>query len=146
MFGAEYVQERPQPGNVSFLGLENKRVAVCDEWDFDEDTVPLSMQLLWFEGKAFPIVRPQNKDYCGRLLYRGSAPIFITCKQTALGPMVRRAQACLESGTASAETMLLRRLRVYVLAVKLTVPQGRAITECPCCVAQLARYYAAQNR
>ena len=72
--------------------------------------------------------------------------MFITCKETALGPIVRGAQACLESGTASAEAMLLRRLRVYVLAMKLPVSQVRAITECPCCFAQLVRYYAAQNR
>ncbi len=131
------MQERPQRGNFPLLGLETKRVAILDEWDFDEDTLPLSTQLLWFEGKPFAITRPQNKDYTGHLLYKGSAPIFVTCKEAALGPIIRTANACRQSGAACAETMLLRRMRVYSLSVPCGIPKGVQVHECPCCFARM---------
>ena len=62
IFGAPYIQETPQPGSFPLLGLETKRIAILDEWEFDNAVIPFSTQLLWFEGKAFPITRPQNKD------------------------------------------------------------------------------------
>ena len=63
------------------MGLECMRVVVMGEWDFGEQVIPLSAQLLWFEGKAFPITRPQNKDYTGHLLYEEAAPVYIACKE-----------------------------------------------------------------
>ena len=146
VFGEEYVQERPQKGNFPLLRLENMRVAVLDEWDLDEDTLPLSTQLLWFEGKAFPITRPQNKDYTGHLLYRGTAPVFVTCKEAALGPIMCKAKACLQAQTACQETMLLRRMRIYSLTVPLCIPEGQKVTECACCFAKLVCHYAATDQ
>jgi len=142
IYGQEHVQERPQPGNFPLIGLESKRCAILDEWDFDEDSLPLSNQLLWFEGKAFPITRPQNKDYTGHLLYRGTAPIFVTCKEKALGPIIGAAQASLQAQIPCQETMLLRRMRVYSLYEKLPIPEGYQVHECPCCFAQLICRYA----
>ena len=142
MYGRENVQPRPQPGNFPLIDLEKKRVAVLDEWDFDEKTLPLSTQLLWFEGKDFPITRPQNKDYTGHLLYKGTAPVFITCKELHVKPIVRAAQEAINTGNASQETMLLRRLRLYWLSEKLPLPEGVQIPECPTCFAQLVVHYA----
>lgn len=143
IFGREYVQPRPQPGNFPLLGLETKRCAILDEWDFDEATLPLATQLLWLEGKSFPITRPQNKDYSGHLLYHGSAPIFITCKEEAVGPIIAAAQNAVQQGTASQWTMLLRRLHIYTLTVKVPIPEGCKIAECPSCFAKLVCRYAA---
>ena len=101
IFGPDYVQARPQPGNFPLLGLETKRCCILDEWDFDEDTFPLSAQLLWFEGKAFPVTRPQNKDYTGHLLYKGSAAVFVTCKEEEeVAPIVAKAQAAVSVAVA----------------------------------------------
>lgn len=93
IFGAEHVQESPQPGNVPLLGLEKKRVVVLDEWGFGSSVVPLSLQLLWFQGKTFPVTRPQNTDYVGHLMYAGTAPVFVTSKEKDLMPIVQRAEA-----------------------------------------------------
>ena len=133
----------PQPGNFSLLGLEKKRVAILDKWDFDKDALPLSTQLLWFEGKPFPITRPQNKDYTGHLLYQGIAPISITCKEAKLGPIMCTAKACVQPHSACAEAMLLRRMRIYSLSVHLSIPVGRKVRECLCCFARLVTQYAA---
>ena len=42
MFGHQHVQPTPQPGAFPLLGLETKRLAILDEWDFDERTLSLS--------------------------------------------------------------------------------------------------------
>ena len=65
VFGAENVQLTPQPGSFPLIDLEKKKIALLDEWSFDEAAAPFSTQLLWLEGKPFPITRPQNKDYLG---------------------------------------------------------------------------------
>ena len=142
IFGEDYVQPRPQKGSFPLLDLEKKRCVILDEWDFDEHTIPLSTQLLWFEGKAFPIVRPQNKDYSGHLLYKGSAPIFITAKEKQVAPIVRVAQAAYNAGHPSQESMLLRRLKLYWLSRKLPVQPGVQMHECGACFAKLICYHA----
>ena len=133
---------RPQKGSFPLLDLEKKRCVILDEWDFDEHTIPLSTQLLWFEGKAFPIVRPQNKDYSGHLLYKGSAPIFITAKEKQVALIVRVAQAAYNAGHPSQESMLLRRLKLYWLSRKLPVQPGVQMHECGACFAKLICYHA----
>ena len=138
IFGHRHVQTTPQPGAFPLLGLENKRLAILDEWDFDERTLPLSLQLLWFEGKAFPITRPQNKDYSGHLLYEASAPVFITCKEWHLGPIVASGRRAEWTGEPSEPTMLLRRLRVFQFSTTLRIPVGMRI----CNVFECASFYA----
>ena len=144
VLGKKYIQFTPQPGSFPLLNLECKRAAVLDEWAFDNSVVPFSTQLMWFEGKSFPITRPQNKDYVGHVLYEGSAPVFITTKEKDLGPIVAAAAAATETGTASEHTMLLRRLAIHSFHVKLPVQKGVKIPECACCFAQLVMQYAAQ--
>ena len=143
MFGKDYVQDTPQPGSFPLLGLETKRIVILDEWDFDDSVIPFSTQLLWFEGKSFNITRPQNNDYTGHLPYQGSAPIFVTCKEKALAPIYARAQCAFAQGTASQDTMLLRRMRLYWLSHPLPVPMGLSIAECPNCFARMAFLYGA---
>ena len=141
IFGHRHVQTTPQPGAFPLLGLENKRLAILDEWDFDERTLPLSLQLLWFERKAFPITRPQNKDYSGHLLYEASAPVFITCKEKHLGPIVASGRRAEWTGEPSEHTMLLRRLRVFQFSTKLRIPVGMRVVECGACFAQLLQHH-----
>ena len=54
LFGIENVQPTRQPGNFPLMGLERKRVALVDDGCFD--VLPLPTQLLWYEGKPFPLV------------------------------------------------------------------------------------------
>jgi hypothetical protein len=141
VYGLENIQATPQPGNFPLLGLERKKMVLLDEWAFDESVLTLPTQLLWYEGKAFPVTRPQNKEYSGHLLYKGSAPIFATCKEKDLGPMIAKANHALANGHASAYTMLLRRLRVYTFSQPCQM--GKQIYECPCCFANMVLSYGA---
>ena len=82
VYGDDNIQECPQPGNFPLLGLEDKTIALLDDWRFDETVLPISAQLLWYEGKPLPLTRPQNQQsYVGHFLYKGGAPIFITTKE-----------------------------------------------------------------
>ncbi|CAE8655280.1 unnamed protein product [Polarella glacialis] len=135
IYGQQNVQATPQPGSFPLLNLETKKVVLMDEWAFDSAVVPLPTQLLWYEGKPFPLTRPQNKEYSGHLLYQGSAPIFVTCKEKDLGPLICKAEAAVRLGEASEHTMLLRRLRVYTLSQKL--PVAEVHHECGSCFAKM---------
>ena len=137
IFGSDHVQMTPQPGSFPLLGLETKKVVLLDEWCFDSSVIPITTQLLWLEGKPFPVSRPQNKDYDGHLLYRGTAPIYVTCKERDLGPIIARAAQAMAAGKPSQDTMLLRRLRVYTLCQRLPVQPGENVPECPVCLANM---------
>ena len=143
IYGKHYVQTTPQPGSFPLLDLEKKRVVVKDEREFGEHTLSLSLQLLWYEGKAFPITRPQNKEYSGHILYEGTAPVFITCKEKWLGPILKDARIALENGEVSQSTMLARRLVVFHFTEKLPVPKGLQIPDCGKCFSQMCQHYAA---
>ena len=144
IFGEEYIQATPQPGSFPLLGLETKRLALLEEWTFDEATLPYGTQLLWLEGKAFIVTRPQNKDYTGHLLYRGTAPVFITCKEVHMGPMIAKAQAAAALGQACEASMMLRRLKVFGFTQKLPMPPDVSVPVCGHCFVRVVSDYTAQ--
>ena len=137
VFGPSHVQATPQRGSFPLLGLEAKKVVLLDDWCFDEAVLALPTQLLWYEGKPFPLPRPQNNSqYNGHLLYEGTAPIFVTVKEKDLGPIITQAQVAFSQGLPSEHTMLLRRLQIFAFTRPLP-PINRHIDECPCCFAQM---------
>lgn len=140
MFGEDHVQERPAGGQFSLLGVETKKVALLDEWLFQEEDLPLPMQLLWLEGKPVPICAPQNQ-YVGHKLYRGTAPIFITTPEEALVGL-STASATKPQGVAG---MLLRRLRVFLFSVPISKPPPPAIVPCPRCFTTFLSQEAARQ-
>ena len=121
------------------LGLETKQVVLLDEWSFIADHgVSLNTQLIWMEGKPVPIARPQNNSlYQGHLMYKGKAPVLVTCKEKEMGPVLEEAEQAIRAGTPTAATMLLRRMRRYHLALPLPVPPDTHVPECSCCFAQM---------
>ena len=144
IYGEDYVQGTPQANTYPLLGLETKRVVLLDEWPFDGVVIPTSTQLLWFEGKGVPSMRPQNRDYEGHLLYRGTAPIFVTCAQKDLAPIYARAQAAAAAGHASVDTMLVRRLNTLSFSVKLPMAQACHVPECGRCFAKMVLDHGAK--
>lgn len=136
LLGDEYVQEGLATGNFPMLGLETKKAVILNEWRFNNAILPLSMQLLWFEGKAVPLARPQNTDsFSGHCKYKGSAPIFITMPLKRLQPMIDEAHQAVVHGLTSELTMLMRRLRVYKFTRKAQKPPQQ-MQPCACCFAQ----------
>ena len=129
IYGKEYAQPTPQPGSFPFLGIETKRLAILDEWTFDESTLPLATQLLRFEGKSRPATRPQNNNN-GRYLYEASAPVFITCSEKHVGPTLEKGRSAAAMGLASEHTMLMRRLRIYGFSQQLPMATGARVPEC----------------
>ena len=147
VFGAEHVQESPQPGNFPLLGLESKSVVLLDEWRFDENVLLCPTQLLWLEGKPFPIPRPQNQaGSCGHWVYRGTAPIFITTKAETLEKLQALAAWAERTNSSSEHTMLLRRLRIFMLSVPTPVPDGVAIPDCASCFAAMVLRWSTDRR
>jgi hypothetical protein len=137
VLGDEYVQEGLASGNFPMLGLENKKVVILNEWRFNNATLPMSMQLLWLEGKAVPLARPQNSDaFCGHCKYKGSAPIFITMPLKRLEPLMAEANTAMTQGLPSELTMLMRRLRVY----KFTRAAPKPPTQLPPCASCFAQF------
>ena len=144
VFGSEYVQTTPQSGQFPLLGLETKKAVFLDEWEFDRySPLSWSTQLMWFDNKAICITRPQN-NCNGHLIYRGTAPIFITAKLKNVGPMHERAQAAAAEGKSSDDTMMMRRLRCYLFTEKLPIPVGVVVPQCGCCWSQMILGYAHQ--
>jgi len=135
VLGEDYVQEGLASGQFPLLGLESKRAVVLNEWRFHNSVLPLSVQLLWFEGKAVPITRPQGTDaYYGHYRYKGSAPIFVTTPLKVLQPVLDEAEAAIAEGLASDLTMLTRRLHVYKFTVRMPRPR-RQLPRCGACFA-----------
>jgi hypothetical protein len=139
LFGVDNVQATPESSSCPLLGLETKKVALLDEYRFCAKTLSLTAQLLWFEGKPFPITRPQNHVF-GHLMYKGTAPIFITTKEPYLRALALAARRAIAAGQPCEETMLLRRLCVYHFTKKLILPSGH-IPECASCFARMVVHY-----
>ena len=141
LYGVDNVQGSPLEGGYPLLGLETKKVALLDEYRFCEQSLSLTTQLLWFEGKAFVITRPQNHVF-GHLMYKGTAPVFITTKEPHLRTMALAAHKAIAAGVGCEETMLLRRLCVYHFQEKLVLPAGLRIVECAGCFARMILHYS----
>ena len=142
IFGEE-LQDTPEAGNFPLMGLEDKCVVFMDEWVFSEDVLRLGTQLLWLEGKPFPVVQPQNQESdVGHILYKGTAPIFITAKASDLLRIQTAAESARLQGQPSAHTMLLRRLKVYLLWEPTPVPDGRAIPDREACFSHMVLHFS----
>ena len=78
----------PVKGSFPLMGLEKCKVALLDDWRFNDDILSYNVQLLWFEGKPVVVAMPQNQR-TGHIRYKGDDPIFITALQFDLdGRMV----------------------------------------------------------
>lgn len=84
---------KPEKGSFPLMGLQTKAVVLLDEWRFDSSVLTVATQLLWLEGKPLLITQPQNDGRCGHLVYKGTAPIFITTKEQQLDKLEREAEA-----------------------------------------------------
>ena len=133
VFGEEHVQESPQPGSFPLLGLESKSLVIMDDWRFDEAVLRMATQLLWYEGKPFPVSTPQNQPGTfGHSVYRGTAPIFVSTKASYLNNMKRLAEWAERVGQPSEHTMLPRLLKICTLGKPTPVPWGYG--DCRACV------------
>lgn len=136
VLGEEYVLQGLASGAFPMMDLPSKKAVILNEWKFNNALISLGAQLLWFEGKAVPITKPQNdrETGSGHCLYRGSAPIFITSPLETLQPLIDQAEADRQNGRPSQLTMLMRRLHIYHFRMPCQPPR-RQLDPCPSCFA-----------
>ena len=143
MYGSDHVQISPQAGTFPLLGIETKKICVLNEWYFTEDVLPMRLQLEWFEGKPVQVARPQNvKGVHGHLMYKGTAPIFITTKGSAVSHLLQGIVAA----PLGEEGMLLRRLKVFEFRHQMPPPPPPRIIPCARCFADLVTFQATEWR
>ena len=142
VYGIQNVFYAPESDRFPFLNLPGKRIAVLDEWRFDERVLRYSTQQLWYDGSPLVINQPQNNHNSasagGHEMYVGGAPIFVTTKLAAMERL--EAEAGIDPGTGGPKdadaSMMLRRLKVYQYRVRAPKPP-RQFSHCPHCFAHL---------
>ena len=136
VLGEDYVQEGVASGNFPLVDIENKKAIILNEWKFNSSILPLGLQLLWFEGKAVPVNRPQGSDaYYGHFKYKGTAPVFVTASLKHMEPLMKQAQMAMAQNQPSELTMLMRRLHIFKFTVR-TAPPPQQMAPCKSCFAQ----------
>ena len=99
----------------------------------------------WFDGSVVPIGQPQNvPGATGNIEYKGTAPIFITCKLSAMKWLEYYAQINPYTGDPwdADASMVMRRLKVYRFTQRVPKPR-RQILFCAHCFAKLVKSQAA---
>jgi hypothetical protein len=129
VYGHDGVFTAPPQNAFPLIDLEQARMALLDDWRFNEDIVSYGLQLLWFEGAPFVIARPQNQ-YSGHLRYRKDDPVFITTLEADLKSL--KGKKHLQQGDLE---MMRKRLNVFRFVKKIDIPKKVAIG-CPCCFAK----------
>ena len=79
-------------------------------------------------------------------MYRGRAPIFITTKADHIVAIERAAAWAQRTNQPSEHTMLLRRLKIFMLETPVPVPSGASIPECVSCFARMALHWTRDSR
>ena len=112
-------------GNFPFLSLLGAKVAYLDDFRFDQEVLSWATQCLWFDGSPLPVGRPQNvAGSSGNVVYKGTAPIFVTTKLADLKWLEDNAQINIATGLPwdTDAAMILRRLKVYRFEQKMPKP------------------------
>ena len=70
-------------------------------------------------------------------MYHGTAPLFVTCKELEMAPLLQTAEHAIRTGVPSDATMLLRRMRRYHFSLPMPVQEGVYVQECGCCFSRM---------
>ena len=114
-----------------------------DEWRFDTSIISWATQCVLYDGSPVPITRPQNvPGQTGHVLYRGSAPVFVTGKLSDVERLDEAAAVNPVTGQPSdAEaSMVRRRLKVYPFRTRIPKPEPQ-VPYCGHCFAELVCQY-----
>ena len=149
--GSGFVFGTPERGNYPLLDLPAAKVALLDEFRWDDRLISWSALCLWLDGSPVPIGCPQNiPGASGNIMYKGRAPIFMTGKLSDLEWLQYHASIDPQTGRPynTDASMILRRLKVYKFTQRVA-PPPRAIAFCGHCFttfvkAQAAAWGAAQ--
>ena len=125
VFGEDRVFNTPEVGKYPLLDLPGKKVVFLDDWRFDDTVLSFATQCRWFDGSAVAMAVPQNRTgMSGHIVYRGTAPIFVTTSLDDLQALREAAEPRRGAPGSANASMLLRRLKVYEYTVSRG-PGGR---------------------
>ena len=116
-----------------------------DEWRFDTSIISWATQCVLYDGSPVPITRPQNvPGQTGHVLYKGSAPVFVTGKLCDVERLDEAAAVNPVTGQPNdAEaSMVRRRLKVYPFRTRIPKPEPQ-VPYCGHCFAELVCQYGA---
>ena len=128
----------PVKGSFPMVDIENAKMCFLDDWRFDEEVLPWSIQCLWYDGSPVPVARPQNvPGRAGHLLYKGSAPVFCTTPLPDMQALETAATPSPVTGqpTNANASMIWRRLKVYTF--KKPTPKVKQLKRCCRCFAEI---------
>ena len=140
-----FVFATPERSNFPLMDLPHAKVALLEEFPWDDDLVSWAAMNLWFDGSAVPIGQPQNvPGATGNIEYKGKAPIFITCKLSDLERLEYYAQINPSTGDPweANASMINRRLKVYRFTQRVAKPREQ-ISFCAHCFAKFVKSQAA---
>ena len=139
VFGDAQVFETPVRGNFPLLGLMESKVCFFDDYRFNMDVLPFSVQCLLFDGSNVPVNRPQNDKFqTGHDKYKGTSPIFVTTKLSDIEMLAKYAAIDPQTGRPSDAdaSMIYRRLKVYPFTTRIPQPPA-GMPYCARCFAEL---------
>ena len=116
-----------------------------DEWRFDTSIISWATQCVLYDGSPVPITRPQNvPGNTGHVLYRGSAPVFVTGKLSDAQRLDEAAAVNAVTGQPrdAEASMIRRRLKVYQFRTRIPNPEPK-VPYCGRCFAELVCQYGA---
>lgn len=128
IFGKHKVFGTPPKSAFPLMALGGARLALLDDWRFNDDIIPYNLQLLWFEGKQFQIARPQNQ-HSGHTFYDDDAPVFITTLESD----IKQLKSGLQRGDVE---MMTKRLHIFPFHEQLK-DVDRTIPTCGTCFAKM---------
>ena len=142
--GDNLVFGTPEKSNFPLLDLPAAKVCFLDDYRWDSRVVSWGATCLWFDGSRVPIGQPQNvPGVTGNIMYKGKAPIFVTCKLSDLAWLEYCAQIDPNTGAPwdSDASMVWRRVKVYRFTARVPKP-SKAIPYCGHCFAKLLKAQA----
>ena len=140
-----FIFNTPEKSNFPLMDLPKAKVALLEEYPWNDDLVSWSAMNLWFEGAALPIGQPQNvPGMTGNMEYKGTAPVFMTCKLSSLEWLKWYSMINPSTGAPwdTNASMVSRRLKVYKFCHRVDKPREQ-LKFCPHCFANLVQSQAA---
>ena len=134
-------------GNFPLLDIMNAKVAFLAEFRFDPRVLSWASQCLLFDGSPVPIGTPKNVPGAhANMLYKGTAPVFVTTKLEDLERLRQHAEINPATGCPwdAEASMIWRRLKVYRFTRKASKPRQK-LHYCPRCFSHLLNNFSATS-
>jgi hypothetical protein len=136
---AAEVFHAPVKSNFPLVDILDSKLCFFDEWRFETDVLPWTVQCLLYDGSAVPVNRPQNiAGQVGHTKYTGTSPVFITTKLADIENLTYWGSINPKTGHPwdTDASMIARRLKTHAFRERIPKPPKGTQT-CGRCFAEL---------